>query len=1467
VRVRAVGGQHHELLDPAVLPRADEIVEQPVQRLAAHGGASGVLRRGRGIHPIFYGGRAEHLEHGGQVVGEMLHDDRVAAKGEMRSVLLGRPDGDNEPGVPRQVALHLVRREVLQQKGMPVRGGRVAHWEPAVVVTALALAVWLRVPTLPWAVIAAVVVTGGAALSVRARRLGAMAAALLAVFAAGVALNTSLRVRTVERRWDEVRDGLIETNLLRLDATLRDAADVADHLAEEAAALDGEDTDAAFERLDRMMAGEGPERGVVVLGPDSRPRFWGGIHRVPPEPGAGKLIRITPFYVLLESRRQTGDGLAIGHVLVAADSAVPDRSGTVAARFSRRTGVDLQFFAPGAAPDSGDVLDYCAPSCAGVEGGAVPDTLFSVLLEVPQQGAHKLNVQGAGARGVALLVLAVLLTLGTMPGRVVRWAGTLGLAGTLVLTPAGERVGLGPLFSSAFYYLDDLGAFSASAGGLLIAALVVLIAVLRLARRGFSVGRIGIGVGLLLAASSPWVVWWLARGITPPASGVGLGLWLSWQLPLTVAGAALGMAAAVALGSRRRPAPAVLSWVAGAWAVIAVLVGLYTWQPGGPWSVWYGLLWVPAAVLAVLPARRIRLVLTVGAVAGSAAALLVWGAALQGRLALAEQDVRRLAEGDPVAEGLLERFADGIAVEPVPGNAAELYARWRRSRLSREDYPGLLETWSPEGRAMARLALAEVDLPEGALASLRTLAVETGEPVVRSVEAQPGVHYAAAVPFLDGSVVTVSVGPRSRLVAPVLVGRFLRGERRLVQPYQLSLGDRVAPGVSERLGWQREGWSLRGGQALRLLGGARELHVEVALPGLSTTLVRGVLLVLLDLAVLGLLALAGEGVSGTLRLPAALSELIGLRSFRVRLSLALGAFFVIPTLGFATWSIGRIRLDAAHSRDLLIQQTLSEAAGAAQQFAELPLEHVELRLEDLNSRLAADFLWYEDGVIAASTAPVLVELGMVPRFLPPRVVWTLRVDEEGEITSDASIGGQRTRVGYRGMGNAGPVPSPVLAAPRLVDVTDLQREQEDLLFGLVLMTVLGLAGAAALASRAALTLAEPVQALRRAAVAVGRGDSLPPFGPDIPTEFASVMSAFERMARDVEASQAALEAARRRTATVLGNVATGVVAVDTAMQVTIANARAAELLGGLLAPGDEIAVATEEEWRPVWDWVETLLRADIDVEAREFQIGPRRIRAQVAPLRTDPKGCVVALDDTTELARAVRVLAWGELARQIAHEIKNPLTPIRLGVQHLQRARRHGSADFDATLERTSLQILAEIERLDAIARAFARFGTPPAESVPLVMADLTGIARDAAALYSLGSEATVTLRAAGPVQARVRPDEVKEVLINLIENARDARSTRVTIDVRRGDGDLGVLVVRDDGRGITAEHMLHVFEPQFSTTSSGTGLGLAICRRLVESWGGTIDVQSEVGVGTTVTITVGGGQASGGKTDAEEPR
>jgi signal transduction histidine kinase len=225
-----------------------------------------------------------------------------------------------------------------------------------------------------------------------------------------------------------------------------------------------------------------------------------------------------------------------------------------------------------------------------------------------------------------------------------------------------------------------------------------------------------------------------------------------------------------------------------------------------------------------------------------------------------------------------------------------------------------------------------------------------------------------------------------------------------------------------------------------------------------------------------------------------------------------------------------------------------------------------------------------------------------------------------------------------------------------------------------------------------------------------------------------------------------------------------------------------------------------------------------------------------------------------EVARAERVLAWGEMARQVAHEIKNPLTPIRLGVQHLRRARADGRADFDKVLDENVTRILSEIDRLDKIARTFSRYGTAADELPPADRVDVAAILRDVVGLERMGiGGVTWTLDGAeAPLLAAARADELRDVLLNVFENARLARAKNVRVSGARTDGEVLVTII-DDGSGIARTALPRVFEPHFSTRTTGSGLGLAISRRLLESWGGTIDIESDEGKGARVVIRLRG--------------
>jgi signal transduction histidine kinase len=223
-----------------------------------------------------------------------------------------------------------------------------------------------------------------------------------------------------------------------------------------------------------------------------------------------------------------------------------------------------------------------------------------------------------------------------------------------------------------------------------------------------------------------------------------------------------------------------------------------------------------------------------------------------------------------------------------------------------------------------------------------------------------------------------------------------------------------------------------------------------------------------------------------------------------------------------------------------------------------------------------------------------------------------------------------------------------------------------------------------------------------------------------------------------------------------------------------------------------------------------------------------------------------------EVRRAERVIAWGEMARQVAHEIKNPLTPIRLGVQHLKRARTDQRIDFDRVLDDNVTRILSEIDRLDKIAQTFTRYGTAPEELPPAGAVDVAAILRDVVALEKMGiGGVDWTLAGAEqPIMAIARKDELRDVLLNVFENARLARARHVRIELASTNANARI-EISDDGTGVAADKLPRLFEPHFSTRTTGSGLGLAISRRLIESWGGAIDLESEEGKGARVTISL----------------
>lgn len=1307
----------------------------------------------------------------------------------------------------------------------------------------LATAEWLRRPAWPWAV-AAIVLTMAAVAALRPLagwRRRSLAAALVGLTAAiGLA---HYRLARIDNDWPAEREARIEAAARVLGDELRASLQSAVDAAAAAAALDADaDRRTAFAAVAAALPRDGVEMGIAVLDSAGRPWAWAGRHRLPPEASGDSIaVRATRYYLVLETRRHSDAGrLAVASVLVRADSSVPDRSGSLVERFRERTGVGLAVYPAGEAPEGPDVFAYEEPTTAG------PRLLFSVRPVPPEQGAAKETMLERARRAVVWLALAgIALALVTTPSAREHYLLAALVLWVAVRAPVGAALGLEPLFSPATFYRSFLGPLSASAGVLALTATLLVLLGVALWCRPPRRRPVTIAAGLVLLLLTPYLIRALGRGITPPAHGASISLWLSWQVTLLIGAAALIVgAAALFRGSARTTGGGWRIALASTLAVAAAVVGVLVWSPRGGWPDWYTFLWVPALLLAALPAPRWAAIVGIATVAGSAAALVTWGAELNGRLQVAQRDVARLGtEPDPLALLQLERLGDAAA-ESRPSDPVGLYDLWRRSGLGEQGYPAALATWRRDGTLLAELPLDSLDVPAPLLAGL-VRGHDGDTAVVHQFVRVPGVHYVLVAPAGEGRLVTAAVGPRSQLVQRGRLGRLLDPAPRENLAYRLALSPPAPTGDMRRMRWSRDGWQLHAEQTLDLPGGLRAVHADVDLRGPGPVFVRGTLVVLFDIAVIALLWRLAELAAGS---PVRMPRWRRLaRSFRVRLAGTLSLFFIIPAVGFALWSFARLADEASAARDLLVAQNLRDAAPAAADLLRAEPARRERDLLALARRVDADLALYRGGRLVAASDSLLLDLGIVTPLLDEAAYRTLALEGELETTRGVPGGGLPGRIGYRVVQPGTAYDLGILATPQLAGGTGLAARQLDLALLLLLATVLGVAAALLGAQRAARALSRPVAELRAAALALGRGESMPASLHAPPVEFEPVFGAFTRMAEDIRASQRALEAARRRTAAVLATVATGVAGLDPEGRVLIANREAVDLLGVSLQEGDRMVERLPPEWEPLGAAIDRFLADPVSADSGvELDVSGRRYTLQLASLGADLRGVVMALSDVTHLSRAERVLAWGDMARQVAHEIKNPLTPMRLGMQHLRRVWAERPEAFGATLDETAARILAEIDRLDTIARAFSRFGAPAEAPLPLERVDVASAAEEVAHLYRLASEgATIELATDGAVPAMAaRRDEVKEVLVNLLENARDAGAARIVIGVT-DDG----FQVRDDGRGIAPELLPRIFEPRFSTTTSGSGLGLSIVRRLVEEWGGTVEVDSVPAQGTTVSV------------------
>jgi PAS domain S-box-containing protein len=445
----------------------------------------------------------------------------------------------------------------------------------------------------------------------------------------------------------------------------------------------------------------------------------------------------------------------------------------------------------------------------------------------------------------------------------------------------------------------------------------------------------------------------------------------------------------------------------------------------------------------------------------------------------------------------------------------------------------------------------------------------------------------------------------------------------------------------------------------------------------------------------------------------------------------------------------------------------------------------------------------------------------------------------------------------------------------------LRAYKREILLALMLMTLLLVFATTWVALFLSKQVTVPIQALAEATREISRGNFDHQIDVRAQDELGMLVGSFNRMTEQLgegrrqineftqSLEQAIEERERRRKLmeAILENIPTGVISLNSSGEVARLNSAAPAILGVAAREARTLQeLLGEEAARAVMHLMRQSLRMGAASREIEIATAGRLVRAAVTvsslgPRRSNP-GFVVVIDDLTDLLRAQKAAAWQEVAQRIAHEIKNPLTPIQLSAQrmlrYLDRVRTQNPDGARPEFEKLAAECAGLIERevhtLESLVDAFSQFARFP--SARLAPEDVNTIVSSALDLFH-GRLEGVTVRAelaAALPLVKADRELLRRVLANLIDNAAEAmegsaiRRMRVATQVE-GDGDAVEIEISDSGHGISPTDKQRLFLPHFSTKERGTGLGLAIASRIIAEHNGTIRVEDNLPTGTKFVI------------------
>jgi len=461
----------------------------------------------------------------------------------------------------------------------------------------------------------------------------------------------------------------------------------------------------------------------------------------------------------------------------------------------------------------------------------------------------------------------------------------------------------------------------------------------------------------------------------------------------------------------------------------------------------------------------------------------------------------------------------------------------------------------------------------------------------------------------------------------------------------------------------------------------------------------------------------------------------------------------------------------------------------------------------------------------------------------------------------------------------------------------LVRAELKLSFALALSLVLLVAILAAVytALLAAQRFILPIQQLMQGTRAVARGD----YDTKVPLaqrdEIGFLVNSFNDMTRrlalarrEARDSEQRLEDERNKLEVILARLSTGVVALESDLKIRAANQAAGEILGiDLEAHLDESLVDLAES-RPLLEEFLSATAKHLEHGRTEWreqitlrgELGNRELVCACSALPRDGEhgeGFILVFDDITALMQAEKEAAWGEVARRLAHEIKNPLTPIQLSAERVRRRYlSDGKTDLEL-LDRATHTIIQQVDAMKGMVDAFSEYARAP--DIELDDLDLNSLISEVTELYRhQASPVSIKMNldeSLGPVEADI--GRLRQVMHNLMRNASEAiegqENAEIEITTRKSDSSNGPFVeilVRDNGPGFASDIIDQAFLPYVTSKTGGTGLGLAIVRKLVEEHRGRISAVNRTQGGAEVSILLplpGAGQRGGRRTQHRRKR